>query len=50
VATDIGQIVANLLAFYDVANKTVIVVGAGGGQLIQRLACAHRWTRYRSAE
>ena len=41
-ATDIGQIVANLLAFYDVANKTVVAVGAGGGQLIEYTRSARR--------
>lgn len=34
-ATDIKTIVANLLAFYDFRDKTVISVGAGGGQLIE---------------
>ncbi len=34
-ATDIGQIVATLLAFYDFADKSVVAVGAGGGQLIE---------------
>jgi predicted RNA methylase len=33
VATDLGQIVANLLAFYDFTGRTVVAVGAGGGQL-----------------
>ncbi len=34
-ATDIGQIVTNILAFYDLADKTAVVVGAGDGQLIE---------------
>jgi tRNA A58 N-methylase Trm61 len=34
-ATDIKTIVANLLAFYDFRDKTIISVGAGGGQLIE---------------
>jgi|WetSurMetagenome_2_1015567.scaffolds.fasta_scaffold08878_4 tRNA A58 N-methylase Trm61 len=34
-ATDIKQIIINLLEFYDFSNKTVITVGAGGGQLIE---------------
>jgi tRNA A58 N-methylase Trm61 len=33
--TDINAIIANLLAFYDFRDKTVISVGAGGGQLIE---------------
>jgi predicted RNA methylase len=32
--------VANLVAFYDVADKTVVVVGAGGGQLIEYVRSA----------
>jgi hypothetical protein len=35
VATDIGQIVLNLSAFYEFAGKTVVAVGAGGGQLVE---------------
>jgi len=35
VTTDTRQIVANLTAFYDFAGKTVIAVGAGGGQLVE---------------
>jgi len=34
-ATDINTIIANLMAFYDFRDKTVISVGAGGGQLIE---------------
>jgi tRNA A58 N-methylase Trm61 len=34
-ATDIKTIIANLLAFYDFRDKTIISVGAGGGQLIE---------------
>jgi SAM-dependent methyltransferase len=32
---DYGRMVANLLGFYDFSGKTVIDVGAGGGQLIE---------------
>ncbi len=32
--TDYGTLVAELLAFYDFRGKTVIDVGAGGGQLV----------------
>jgi len=32
-ATDVGLILHNLLAFYDFTGKTVVAVGAGGGQL-----------------
>ncbi len=32
-ATDVGRILENLLAFYDFKGKTVVAVGAGGGQL-----------------
>ena len=34
-ATDYGKIVEDLLAFYDFRDKTVVAVGAGGGQLIE---------------
>ena len=34
-ATDINKIIANLLEFYSFQNKTIITVGAGGGQLIE---------------
>jgi hypothetical protein len=34
-ATDTRQIVANLVAFYDLTDKTVVAVGAGGGQLVE---------------
>jgi SAM-dependent methyltransferase len=34
-ATDYKKLVADLLAFYDFEAKTVIDVGAGGGQLIE---------------
>jgi ubiquinone/menaquinone biosynthesis C-methylase UbiE len=33
-ATDIGEIVENLVSFYDFRGKDVVHVGAGGGQLI----------------
>jgi predicted RNA methylase len=42
VATDIGQIVAELSRFYDFTDKTVIEVGAGGGQLIDYARPARR--------
>ena len=34
-AADIHQLIANLLAFYDFRDKTVLSVGAGGGQFIE---------------
>ena len=34
-ATDYRKLVADLLAFYDFTDKTVIAVGAGGGQLVE---------------
>jgi hypothetical protein len=34
-ATDIKKIINNLLEFYDFNNRTIITVGAGGGQLIE---------------
>jgi predicted RNA methylase len=34
-ATDIKEIINNLLDFYDFNNRTIITVGAGGGQLIE---------------
>ena len=34
-ATDINRIIANLLEFYDFNNKSIVTVGAGGGQLIE---------------
>ncbi|MCX6284343.1 MAG: methyltransferase domain-containing protein [Bacteroidetes bacterium] len=34
-ATDIKKIITNLLQFYDFNNKTIITIGAGGGQLIE---------------
>jgi SAM-dependent methyltransferase len=34
-ATDYPKLIANLLAFYDFKDKTVIDVGAGGGQLVE---------------
>jgi predicted RNA methylase len=40
--TDIGRIVANLTAFYDFRDKTVVSVGAGGGQLIEYARSARR--------
>lgn len=34
-ATDLDQIVRNLTGFYDFTGKTVVAVGAGGGQLVE---------------
>ncbi len=34
-ATDYRKLVADLLSFYDFTDKTVIAVGAGGGQLVE---------------
>ncbi len=34
-ATDVGEIARRLASFYDFAAKTVIDVGAGGGQLVE---------------
>ena len=34
-ATDYQKLIADLLAFYDFTDKTVIAVGAGGGQLVE---------------
>jgi len=34
-ATDIGRIVENLLCFYDFGGRTVVSVGAGGGQFVE---------------
>jgi SAM-dependent methyltransferase len=42
VATDIGEIVSELVRFYDFTGKTVIEVGAGGGQLIEYARPARR--------
>lgn len=33
-ATDIGKVIDNLVSVYDFTDKTVVHVGAGGGQLI----------------
>jgi hypothetical protein len=41
-ATDLGQIVANLTSFYDFAGSTVVGVGAGGGQLVEFARAAGR--------
>jgi methyltransferase family protein len=35
VATDLESIVRELTSFYDVADKKVVVIGAGGGQLVE---------------
>jgi len=34
-AVDIKQMITNLLEFFDMTNKTIISVGAGGGQFIE---------------
>jgi ubiquinone/menaquinone biosynthesis C-methylase UbiE len=34
-AVDIQQMITNLLEFFDLTNKTIISVGAGGGQFIE---------------
>ncbi len=34
-ATDINKIISNLLGFYEFNNRTIVTVGAGGGQLIE---------------
>ena len=34
-ATDLEQIVRNLTSFYDLTGKKVVVIGAGGGQLVE---------------
>ena len=34
-ATDYKRLIANLLAFYDFKDKTILSVGAGGGQIIE---------------
>jgi predicted RNA methylase len=41
-ATNIEEIVRNLTGFYGFAGKTVIVVGAGGGQLVEYTREARR--------
>ena len=41
-ATDIEQIIRNLEAFYDFSGKTVLHVGAGGGQLMGYAVNARR--------
>ena len=41
-ATDIQQIIRNLEAFYDFSGKTVLHVGAGGGQLMGYAGSANR--------
>jgi len=42
VVTDVRQIVLELSAFYDFTGKTVIAVGAGGGQLVEYARPARR--------
>lgn len=41
-ATDINAIIANLLSFYDFKDKTIISVGAGGGQFIEYARSARK--------
>ncbi len=41
-ATDIAVVLANLTRFYDFAGKTVVHVGAGGGQFIAYASVARR--------
>lgn len=41
-AADYKKMVADLLAFYDLGDKTVLSVGAGGGQLIEYGRTARR--------
>ncbi len=41
-ATDFGLIIRNLLTFYDFSGKTVIDVGAGGGQMAEYGRAAER--------
>lgn len=41
-ATDVGLVVRNLLDFYPFAGKTVVSVGAGGGQLVEYGRAARR--------
>lgn len=41
-ATDLQAIVANLVAFHDLAGQRVVEVGAGGGQFVPYLAGAAR--------
>ncbi|MBU0756047.1 MAG: class I SAM-dependent methyltransferase [Planctomycetes bacterium] len=39
-ATDIDAIVSNLISFYDMRGKSIVYVGAGGGQMIRCAANA----------
>lgn len=41
-AADYGRMVADLLAFYDFTGKSILAVGAGGGQLIEYGRSARR--------
>ncbi len=41
-ATDLDRIVSSLTAFYDFAGRTVVCVGAGGGQLVESARPAKR--------
>jgi SAM-dependent methyltransferase len=40
-ATDITKVIANLKSFYDFKNKSVVHVGAGGGQFVEYASDAH---------
>jgi precorrin-6B methylase 2 len=42
VATDLAEIVRNLTQFYDFKDRSVVAVGAGGGQLVEYARQAHR--------
>jgi hypothetical protein len=39
VATDVQALIRNLTTFYDFSGKSIIHVGAGGGQLIDKIFC-----------
>jgi SAM-dependent methyltransferase len=41
-ATDVGEIVGSLVQFYDWTDRSVVEVGAGGGQLIEFARAARR--------
>lgn len=41
-ATDLDEIIRNLIGFYDFTGKTVVAVGAGGGQLAGYARAARR--------
>lgn len=41
-ATDIAQLIRNLTAFYDFRGKSILSIGAGGGQMIEYARTATR--------